>query len=445
MNSTYMMDGNTDYKRKLQLLLMQQQMTPPKIDHWTQGLAHMANSALMGYATHREDQAEKAARDEATRAPGLPGSMPPQPPTESPVSPGASGMQPPSPPVSRRPVQSSPTVWGDKEGEAAGLYPPSQPPAPQPVAGFNDRFSAAAPTRSAVNIPPEMGSYIQRLLANKRTHAYGLQLYGQFAKPAEQYVPVADARGNMVGQRSTLTGEIKDVPKAPEALRITDEMLANPAKYGFKPGDPALYEAAQKRLSGMSTSVSVNNAANPILEGVGKQIVESRNKAYGAVDAIKMSHDARALLDEGMTTGAFADPRVMMSKVGALFGMDATQASNAEVFRGVIGQQVLSHIKALGANPSNADRDYIEKVQGGQIALEERSLRRLLDINEKYSRQAIVRFNTDAKKLLDANPDQYRAIAPLMQFEEPPVYQPRAAQPTPQQIQEELRRRGVTR
>ncbi len=282
------------------------------------------------------------------------------------------------------------------------------------------------PQRSTVAIPPDVAVSIRRMLANPATEKYGLALYAKFAGPTDRYEPVTDARGQAIGQRSTLTGEIKSVPQDPEAIRIVQEMRANPRGYGFRgPDDPALHEAMQKRLSGMSSNVSVNTAANPVLEGVGKQIVASRERAYNAVDAIKMGHDARALLDEGMTTGAFADPRVMMQKFGALFGMDASQASNAEVFRGVIGNQVLGHIKALGANPSNADRDYIEKIQGGQIALEEQSLRRLLDINEKYSRQAIQRFNSDSKKLIDANPDQYRAIAPLMQFDEPQPYQRR--------------------
>ena len=185
--------------------------------------------------------------------------------------------------------------------------------------------------------------------------------------------------------------------------------------------------------------MSVDNAANPVLEGVGKQIVTARDRAYNAVEAIRQTHDARAMLDEGMVTGAFADPRVMFAKVGALLGMDASQASNSEVFKGIIGNQVLTHIRALGANPSNADRDYIEKVQGGQIALEESSLRRLLDINEKYSRQAIQRFNGDSKKLMDANPEQYRMIAPLMQFDEPPAYSPRQPAAAPGSMKEKYR------
>jgi hypothetical protein len=455
-------------KRKLAYALMMAGADASPVKHWTQGAARALQGAMGGYEAYKLDQEDKAATETLKNLPGLDSSPAPTPAPAPMAPPQRVPVDQPAPqPQPRRPVMPGPKVWGDKEAEDAGLYPSSQP------AAFNDRFAGlnpqaqpgamqptpvqterignpaiaqpvGAPQRSSVSIPPDVAGSLRTMIANPRTRAQGLALYSQYAKPSDQYVPVQDARGNVVGQRSQLTGEIKTVPQDPESVRIVQEMRANPTAYGFKgPNDPALHEAMQKRLSGMTTNVAVNSVANPILEGVGKQFVAARDRASNAVDAIKMGHDARALLDEGMTTGAFADPRVMMQKVGALFGMDASQASNSEVFRGVIGQQVLSHIKALGANPSNADRDYIEKIQGGQIALEENSLRRLLDINEKYSRQAIQRFNSDSQKLVGANPEQYRQIAPLMQFEEPPAYQPRAAQPTPQQIQDELRRRNL--
>ncbi len=83
---------------------------------------------------------------------------------------------------------------------------------------------------------------------------------------------------------------------------------------------------------------------------------------------------------------------------------------------------MLSHIKALGANPSNTDRDYIEKVMGGQIKLEETSLRKILDIQEKYSRQAITNFNRDSERIRKANPDAYKSIEGLMTIQEPEGY-----------------------
>jgi len=84
----------------------------------------------------------------------------------------------------------------------------------------------------------------------------------------------------------------------------------------------------------------------------------------------------------------------------------------------------LAHAKALGANPSNTDRDYIQGVIGGNIALEEGTMRRLLDMQEKWARQSIQRHNRDADKFLTGpDADRYRAIAPVMKVDEPGQYE----------------------
>lgn len=312
----------------------------------------------------------------------------------------------------------------------AALQPQGQPQAPvtpqQPGVQVAQAQNPPAPNRASTQIPPDVQATIQKLGADPRTRGQAWQLYLQYAKPTEQY-QTYETGGQRV-QRNLTTGKEEASPtNLPESLRVVNEMMANPAKYGFKgPDDPELMAAARQKLSGMQNSVTVNNAANPVLEGVGKQIVSSREKASSASNVIPMIHDARRVLDDGAVTGAGADFRVSLQKVGALFGMDASQASNAEVFKSVVGNEVLGSIKALGANPSNADRSYIEKIMGGEIALEEKSLRKILDIQEKYARQSIGNFNRDSKKLMDANPEAYRSIAPLMNFDMPGEYQMKA-------------------
>ena len=185
--------------------------------------------------------------------------------------------------------------------------------------------------------------------------------------------------------------------------------------YQVGPGNKLINPPAETR-------VSMNTVANPIIEGVGKQFVESRKAADTAVTGIQQIHDARRALDQGAITGAAADIKTTMQKVGGLLGLSTEQAANTEVFRAAVGNGVLSHIKALGANPSNADRDYIEKVMGGQIQLEEKSLRKILDIQEKYSRQSIKNFNRDSERITKANPDAYKSIEGLMNIQEPGEY-----------------------
>lgn len=242
--------------------------------------------------------------------------------------------------------------------------------------------------------------------------------------PKDQFVTQTGPDGQPF-QVNLTTGKRDTDPTAPpEAIRTVREMMNNPAKYGFKgPDDPELIATARQKLSGMQSSVAVNTVANPVLEGVGKQIVAARDKAQtAAYNVIPQIHDARKTLDEGIVAGAFADQRLSMQKIGALFGMSPEAASNTETFKSVIGNEVLAHIKALGANPSNADRVFIEKVQAGDINLEPTSIRKILDIGEKYARQAITNFNRDSDKLVTASPEAYRGIAPLMKFDMPGEY-----------------------
>jgi hypothetical protein len=277
---------------------------------------------------------------------------------------------------------------------------------------------------------PQTQAYVRLLLASRTpvSIARAKAIQDQYSKPAE-LKPVVVGDNLVAFNPATGAHDVTKLDKPPTAVEITDAMMKDPAKYGFTgPDDPALKEAVRQRLSGQSTSVAINNVQHPVLQGVGEQIVAQRKAAQGAAyDTIPQIHDARRALDAGAITGAFAEPRSFMQKTAGLLGIPTDAASNTEVFRAAVGNQVLGHIKALGANPSNADRDYIEKVMGGQIGLEEKSLRRMLDMTEKYARNTIRNFNRDAQKLASASPDAYRGIAPLMQFDEPPEYAAPAA------------------
>jgi hypothetical protein len=225
-------------------------------------------------------------------------------------------------------------------------------------------------------------------------------------------------------------------------VQSVDYMRANPQVFGFSgPQDPGLQEIARKRMGGPGTNVSVNNVANPFLKGIGEEILNDRKIAINAATkAIPDIHEARKALDAGAITGAGADIRLMAAKVGGLFGMDTSTVANTEQLRAMISSAALENIKKLGANPSNVDLKFIKDVVGSNIALDDKTLRRLLDIQEKYARQAIRNYNTTAKKMMAADPETFGKIAPAMQFDEPGEYQ---RQPTPDEIQQELKRRGL--
>lgn len=100
-DSSYMIaPGDTtdsmSMRRRLALALAQKNMQPPQIDHWTQGLAHLANNAISGYqigALDREEK-EETAKGNALLAQlfsgGQPGAAPTSP-TSAPASAGGFG------------------------------------------------------------------------------------------------------------------------------------------------------------------------------------------------------------------------------------------------------------------------------------------------------------------------------------------------------------------
>ncbi len=411
-------------RQKMAYALLQQGSSGEPVQAWSQGLARMAQGALGGYelgmAANEEKAREASIAGALNNMPGMgppqdaPQSPPMQPPPSGPLQPRPVPTQP-QPPMARSPVAAalgqgnipaparpavmpSARVMGDQEAVNAGIYPPEAAPVNgvAPAMTPNARVAQAlGPTQTqAPNISQVDQEGIRNLWQNPATRPLALERYQQLSKPKDQDVPLVD-------------------PKERAAAGIPASDIS-----------PYQRNMATGKISPINTqpNISVNSVANPVLEGVGKQLVAAREKAETAVNTIPILHDARKALDEGATTGAAADWRVKFQKLGALFGMDAKEAVNSEVFLNTIGREVLAHAKSLGPNPSNADRDYIKAVEAGDIKLEEKSIRRLLDISERNQRQSIKWFNSQSEKLMRGSPDTYKQIAPLMQFDEPGAY-----------------------
>lgn len=212
------------------------------------------------------------------------------------------------------------------------------------------------------------------------------------------------------------------IQKQLEGDKPTDEMREY-SLYRQQGGKDSFFDYKSGLKKAGAQNIAVNNTINPIVKGVGERFNDSMDAAKASIPQIQGIHEARKALDEGAITGLGADPKLFLAKAANLFGLDEKAAANTEVARSAIGNSVLAKAKTLGANPSNTDRDYIEKVVGGQIQLEEPSIRRLLDMQEKWARDSIRRANAEGEKLLKAQPKELENIAPLLSITEPPSYE----------------------
>jgi hypothetical protein len=197
-------------------------------------------------------------------------------------------------------------------------------------------------------------------------------------------------------KRLTIEEKRRNLSKPLIDPTTTEREYERAKREGFK-GD--IFEFKRELAKAGASNTSVNT--NP---GPSKQVYETVEKradeARAAAAALPSFAEAKRLVDSGnITLGAGADLRVSMQKVGALFGLDATSASNAETFRSVMAPTVLALVKGLGAGSgiSNADREFAEKAAGGNIQLEPATIKRMIEIGAKAADAKIKAHN----KMLD--------------------------------------------
>lgn len=169
---------------------------------------------------------------------------------------------------------------------------------------------------------------------------------------------------------------------------------------------------------------------------VAKDLVTRREKANDAALSLQSSQEARKLLDSGIISGFGADWIVGFGKALQQAGFDVASdpIANTEAFVATRAQEVGRIIKLFGAGTglSDADREFATKAAAGQITLNEASIRRILDINDKAARNVIKSFNTDAAAI-----DAQKLTPFPLQIELPPETQ--QAVPAPISVDEWLR------
>jgi hypothetical protein len=151
----------------------------------------------------------------------------------------------------------------------------------------------------------------------------------------------------------------------------------------------------------------------------------SKEGASAARSEIQALHRAREQMDGpgGIFTSTGAPIVLKLAKVAEYFGVpNADKITNTETFKVAIGGRVLASLKSLGVNPSNKDLIFAEKMAGGDIELNESSIRRILDIGEQAARDKIERHNTTAGQFIESN-EALKPYAKAMRIDIPGQYQ----------------------
>jgi hypothetical protein len=185
----------------------------------------------------------------------------------------------------------------------------------------------------------------------------------------------------------------------------TSRVLQVP-KYGVGPATTIQGSAAPTyNKPAASTVVNVNNAQEKEFEkelgkGQAQKVLTSKASAEDAAQILATNMVGKNLLDKGMITGAGADFFVQLNKGLLRAGMDfggADAAQNSQAYGALMAANTAKIIKQFGAGTglSDADREYALKAAAGDISMDEKAIRKILNINNKAAQNAINKHNRD--------------------------------------------------
>lgn len=179
-------------------------------------------------------------------------------------------------------------------------------------------------------------------------------------------------------------------PNAPFSIGANGQPVANQAYQDY---------SKQKAAAGAArTNVMVDTAPKAFWGDFGKQasdqLFKERESAQGASGTLQGIAEIRKAVEGGAYQGAGADYKLGAAKAMGALGMQIApeQVANSEQFNAVANQFVLNSIKTLGANPSNADREFIEKTVP-RLSTDPAALPLLLNFMEGKARTTVEGFN----------------------------------------------------
>jgi hypothetical protein len=154
----------------------------------------------------------------------------------------------------------------------------------------------------------------------------------------------------------------------------------------------AVYKEAEKEVSlGTGLASLAKALSQEAGKGMGKDVAEnvSSNKLQGKANAIASLQRAKKLINAGIYTGGFAGAKMAGSKYTP-FGSQK-KLENTEKYSSHVSTTVIPLLKEFGGNDSNQELEFLEKLVGADITLEEATLIELVDTAIRKQEEGLAR------------------------------------------------------
>lgn len=188
--------------------------------------------------------------------------------------------------------------------------------------------------------------------------------------PAPQVAGTAAVRANPELFLDAASGQPRTVGQVRQLLAGRFAGASQPAQPQAAPAASAPGGAGPAPIY-RNTQPAPGSQEGAFAKGRGEMQAKALEAWKGAADQAaaqrRLVAQARGALDRGLQTGVLADAQTSAARVMTSLGVPDRvvnsffNAADAKTFENASNQMVLSIVKGLGPNPSNADRDFIER------------------------------------------------------------------------------------
>jgi len=172
--------------------------------------------------------------------------------------------------------------------------------------------------------------------------------------------------------------------KAPKLSERLVELETKKSTEGLTPQETAELVALQKvvklqspkgvDLSGLA-GVFGQEAAKTEAKAVGEDIATIQGKQQ----SVESLRSARKILEQGIYSGSYGEFQSELAKKSLGVVGDLKRVENTEVFINEVSSNVIPLLQEFGGNDSNEELRFLQRLVGGDITLQESSIRRILD------------------------------------------------------------------
>jgi hypothetical protein len=273
-------------------------------------------------------------------------------------------------------------------GAPVNALAPTTAPSVNALAGGDARQQIAAidaKINALMSVGPKAAPVVQSLIAQKNAIINDEKSkYGEI-RPIQGVDPDTNKPTTYLARFNNLTKRFEPIPKeeVPISVGGSDGSTSSQLNAAQPPQTPTPFQ----------TALGTKQA---------DALVKSQEAAQDAASIIQTNQVGRDILNSGVITGSGANFFVGLNQALKTAGIDfgyGDAAANSQAYVALMAQNTAKIIKQFGAGTglSDADREYAAKAAAGQINLDEKAIRKILDINDRASRAVIKLHNSKVK------------------------------------------------